>query len=43
MDVFTKDIIENYKRFDEDNRLTSPNGILEEEHTIKDLAKKERL
>jgi len=33
MDVFIKDIIENYKRFDEDNRLTSPYGILEEEHT----------
>ncbi len=33
MDDFTNDIIENYKRFDEDNRLKSSYGILEEEHT----------
>jgi SAM-dependent methyltransferase len=33
MDIIAKEIIENYYTFDEDNRLKSSYGILEEEHT----------
>lgn len=33
MDSITKEIIDNYTSFDEDSRLKSPYGILEEEHT----------
>lgn len=33
MDGITKEIIESYNSFDEDNRLKSAYGILEEEHT----------
>jgi len=33
MDIIAKEIIENYCTFDEDNRLKSAYGILEEEHT----------
>lgn len=33
MDSITKEIIESYDNFDEDNRLKSAYGVLEEEHT----------
>ena len=33
MDSITNEIIENYDNFDEDNRLKSAYGVLEEEHT----------
>lgn len=39
MDNIGKEIIENYNYFDEDNRLKSAYGILEEEHTRKLIAK----
>lgn len=39
MDDISKEIIENYSSFDEDNRLKAPHGLLEEEHTRRLIAK----
>ncbi|MEJ0034140.1 MAG: class I SAM-dependent methyltransferase [Bacteroidota bacterium] len=39
MDAVAKGIIDNYKSFDEDSRLRSAYGIIEEEHTRKLIAK----